>query len=34
MKKVTAIITAIAFVVAGIWLYIKKATFVKWGNNE
>jgi uncharacterized protein YoxC len=34
MKKVTAIITAIAFVVAGIWLYIKKATFFKWGSNE
>jgi hypothetical protein len=34
MKKVTAIITAITFVVAGIWLYIKKATFFKWGNNE
>lgn len=34
MKKVTTIITAITFVVAGIWLYIKKATFFKWGNNE
>jgi hypothetical protein len=34
MKRITTIITAIAFVVAGIWLYIKKATFFKWSNNE
>jgi len=34
MKRITTIITAITFVVAGIWLYIKKTTFFKWGNNE
>jgi len=34
MKRITTIITSIAFVIAGIWLYIKKATFFKWGNNE
>lgn len=30
MKKITAITTAIAFVVASMWLYIRKATFFKW----
>jgi len=34
MKKITAIITAITFVIAGLWLYIKKTTFFKMGDKK
>jgi hypothetical protein len=33
MKKVATIITAITFVLAGLWLYIKKATFFRIGDK-
>jgi hypothetical protein len=34
MKKITAITTAIAFVIAGLWLYIRKATFFRMGDKK
>jgi hypothetical protein len=34
MKKITAIITAITFVIAGLWLYIKKTTFFRMGDKK
>jgi len=34
VKKITVITTSIAFVIAGIWLYIKKATFFRMGDKQ
>jgi len=33
MKRITTIITAITFVLAGLWLYIKKTTFFRMGDK-